>query len=95
MIMVDRPRRKLFRIKYGERGKYIAKYVEGKFGKKQPQQERFVIENDYMESFPIEESDDRLVKTGLAGYVAKGYFSMLTDNVDDDNRFVQYIDDPQ
>jgi len=93
MILVDRPRRKLFRVKFGEQTHYREKYVLTKTGKIKTEMEPYISENDFMESFPIEETD--YVKTGLAGYVAKGYFSLLSEKVEDDNRFLPYVDDPQ
>lgn len=93
MTLIDRPRRRLFRVKFGEQTHYREKYVLTKTGKVKTEMEPYVLENDFMESFPIEESND-YDKTGLAGYVAKGYFSLLSEKVEDDNRFVAYIDDP-
>jgi hypothetical protein len=89
MILVDRPRRQLFRIKFEKRVLYREQYYKGEM-----EQMPYTLEADFMESFPIEESANNFIKTGLAGYVARTYFSLLSDRISDDNRFVPYIDDP-
>jgi len=52
------------------------------------------LNSDHMESFPIEPDHGNANKGGLAGYVALGSQSILTESVAHDNRFVPYLDDP-
>ena len=75
MILVDRPRRAMFRIKRGMQILYREKFTILKNKKDQKvEMERYTMDSDYMESFPIQDED---YKTSISGYVAKGYFSLL------------------
>lgn len=77
-MLVDRESRRLFRLKYEERTRQ-RDFLHAESGR--IERITYDLNSDHMESFPIEPDHGDTNKGGLAGNVALGSQSVLSESV--------------